>query len=225
MSRLERLIGRLRPFYGVLKPPPHEPFQLFVWEVMSTHSMPRKRDAAIDAFRKLRALTPDSVWRLPKKALEDTVKLAGPYVEQRLESLRIGVEIFRANRDLASNVRGPLPQARRALRDLPQMGEGGAYRMLLFAAEHPVLPVDARLSRVARRLGFGEANKNFAKEARSIREAVAPELPATIDAYRRAYLYLAHHGANTCTERDPHCSVCPLLEDCPEGQRRMKFEV
>ena len=111
--------------------------------------------------------------------------------------------------------------ARRALKGLPQMGEGGAYRMLLFAADHPVLPVDARLSRVAKRLGYGEPQSNFTKEARSIRDAIAKELPATVDACRRGYLYLSHHGAATCTERDPHCSVCPLLDECPEGQRRM----
>ena len=41
-----------------------------------------------------------------------------------------------------------------------------------------------------------------------------------VDAYRHAYLYLSHHGGATCTEADPHCSVCPLLKECPEGARR-----
>ena len=101
------------------------------------------------------------------------------------------------------------------------MGEGGAYRMLLFAADHLVLPVDARVSRVARRFGYGESHKDFTKTARSVRAAVASELPESIDAYRRAFLYLSHHGAATCTEADPHCPVCPLLPDCPEGKKRV----
>ena len=84
-----------------------------------------------------------------------------------------------------------------------------------------MLPVDARVSRVARRLGYGEAREDFTKTARSVREAVAKELPPDIDAYRRAFLYLSHHGTATCTEADPHCTVCPLLADCPEGQRRV----
>src|SRR5678809_1590934 len=103
------------------------------------------------------------------------------------------------------------------------MGEGGAYRMLLFAADHPVLPVDARVSRTARRLGYGEPHANFKRTARSIRQALASELPATAAAYRQAYLYLAHHGASTCTETDPHCGVCPLLSECPEGTRKLKI--
>jgi endonuclease III len=104
------------------------------------------------------------------------------------------------------------------------MGEGGAYRMLLFAADHPVLPVDARVSRVACRLGYGEPRddgRSFIKVARSVREAVARELPSEVESYRRAFLYLSHHGAATCTEADPHCPVCPLSPGCPEGQKRL----
>ncbi len=220
MSRLERLLGELKEFYGALPTPPAEPFTLFVWEVLSVHSTPRKRDAAMGALKRIRALTPDSMWKVAQKKLEASVALAGPYLEQRVRALRTGVDIFRRSPKLPAVIRGPLPAARRALKGLPQMGEGGAYRMLLFAADHQVLPVDARVSRVARRLGYGDTQPNFTKTARSIRQAVSAELPATLDAFRRAFLYLDHHGAATCTETDPHCGVCPLLQDCPEGKKR-----
>ena len=113
--------------------------------------------------------------------------------------------------------------ARRALKRLPQMGEGGAYRMLLFAGGHAVLPVDVRVSRTTGRLGYGEKHADFKKTARTIRIAVSSELAATVPAYRLAYLYLSHHGAATCTEADPHCSVCPLVDDCPEGLKRLQI--
>jgi endonuclease III len=220
--RLERLIGELRSFYGRLPAPPADPFTLFVWEVLSVHSTPRKRDAAMGALKRARALTPDSMWRVAQKKLEDSVALAGPYLEQRVRALRAGVDIFRRTPALPAIIRGPLPAARRILKGLPQMGEGGAYRMLLFAAGHPVFPVDARVSRVARRLGYGDAQADFAKAARSIRDAVSAELPATPAAYGRTFVYLNHHGAATCTEADPHCGVCPLLDECPEGKRRAR---
>ena len=220
MSRLERLIGELRTFYGRLPAPPADPFTLFVWEVLSVHSTPRKRDAALAALKRARALTPDSMWRAAQKKLEEAVALAGPYLEQRMQALKTGVGVFRRSPGLPDLIRGPLPAARRALKALPQMGEGGAYRMLLFAAGHPVFPVDARVSRVARRLGYGGEQTGFAKTARAIRGAVAAELPVEPDAYRHAFVYLNHHGATTCTEADPHCHVCPLLGDCPEGKRR-----
>jgi endonuclease III len=218
------LIDRLRAFYGVVKPPPSDPFTLFVWEVLSVHSTPQKRDAALAALKRSRALTPDAMWRAPQKKLEQSAALAGPYLEQRLAALRTGVDIFRRSPKLPTIIRGPIVAARRALKGLPQMGEAGAYRMLLFAADHPVLPVDARVSRVARRLGYGETLADFAKTARSVREAVAARLPPTADAFRRAFIYLHHHGAATCTETDPHCAICPLLPDCPFGKEKLKIE-
>ena len=220
MSRLERLLGELKNFYGRLPTPPADPFTLFVWEVLSVHSTPRKRDAAMGALRRVRALTPDSMWRVAQKKLEVSVALAGPYLEQRVRALKTGVDLFRRSPKLPAVIRGPLPAARRALKGLPQMGEGGAYRMLLFAAGHAVLPVDARVSRVARRLGYGDTGADFAKTVRAIRSSVSAELPGTLEAYRGAFVYLDHHGAATCTESDPHCGICPLLFDCPEGQTR-----
>jgi endonuclease III len=219
-SHFEALLAALQQFYGALPSPPRDPFTLFVWEVLSNHSTPAKREAALTALRRARALTPDAMWRTPPKTLEAAVAKAGPYAEHRLLALRKGVDRFRRAPDLPAIIRGPVAPAMRALKGMPLMGEGGAYRMLLFAADHPVLPVDARVSRVARRLGFGEQLADFTKTARAIRQAMSSELPPEPDAYRRAFIYLSHHGASTCTEADPHCGVCPLLKACPEGKKR-----
>src|SRR6476659_4532465 len=94
-SRLEGLVASLQKFYGPLPLPPRDPFTLFVWEVLSVHSTPRKRDSAFAALKRIPALTPDSMWRAPQKKLEESVKLAGPYLENRLNALRTGVEVFR----------------------------------------------------------------------------------------------------------------------------------
>jgi endonuclease III len=221
VSRLSSLLDLLQTFYGALPAPPRDPFALFVWEVLSAHSTPRKRDAALGALRRSRALTPDAMWRAPQKKLEASVVLAGPYAEQRLHALRTGVDRFRRAPRLPAIVRGPLPAARRALKGLPQMGEGGACRMLLFAADHPVLPLDARVSRVAQRLGYGEPQQGgFTRTARSVRAALVAELPRDAAAFRRAFLYLSNHGAATCTEHEPHCAICPLLDECPYGRTR-----
>ena len=221
MSRLEDQLSALQTFYGAVAMPPRDPFILFVWEVLSVHSTPRKRDAALAALKRIPALTPDSMWRAPQKRLEDSVKLAGPYTENRLTALRAGVELFRRSPKLPAVIRGPLAAARRALKPLPQLGEAGAHRMLLFAADHPILPVDARVSRVGRRLGYGEPGDDFRKTARSVQQVLTRQLPPDPEIFRHAFLYLFHHGGTTCTESDPHCSVCPLLDDCPEGQRRV----
>jgi endonuclease III len=218
VPRLETILIALQKFYGVLPPLPRDPFTLFVWEVLSVHSTPRKRDAAMAALKRIPAMTPDSMWRAPAKKLEQAAKIAGPYVDNRLQALRSGSELFRRSPQLPAVIRGPLAAARRALKPLPQLGETGAHRMLLFAADQVILPVDARVSRVGRRLGYGEAASDFKRQARSVQNAFTRELPASAEAYRHAFLYLSHHGAATCTERDPHCTVCPLLKDCPYGR-------
>src|SRR5262249_58506579 len=112
--------------------PPSDPVAPLVREGLCAHATPRKRDAALAALKRARALTPDAMWRAPQKKLEDSVALAGPYLEQRVKALRTGVDIFRRTPNLPAVIRGPLAEARRALKGLPQMGEGGAYRMLLF---------------------------------------------------------------------------------------------
>src|SRR5204862_3531880 len=109
MSKLESLIDALQKFYGALPSPPRDPFGLFVWEVLSVHSTPRKRDAALGALKRIRALTPDAMWRAPQKKLTESVSLAGPYVEQRLRALRTGVDRFRRVPNLPHVIRGPLP--------------------------------------------------------------------------------------------------------------------
>jgi endonuclease-3 len=216
-----RLVERLQTFYGPLPSPPRDPFIFFVWEVLSVHSTPQKRDAALAALRRARALTPDAMWKAPRGKLEAAVAFAGPYLAQRLAALRTGVDVFRRTRNLTEIIRGPLKPARRALKALPQLGEGGAHRMLLFAADHPILPVDARVNRVGVRLGYGKPVDDFRRSARLVQQAIAAELEASSASCRRAFLYLTHHGGATCGERDPHCRVCPLLADCPSGAARV----
>ena len=222
MGELEPALRALEKFYGLLPTPPRDPFILFVWEVLSAHTAPAKRDAALAALKRIRALTPDAMWQTPQEKLEQAVALTGPYLERRVSALRAGVALFRRSPGLSAVLKGPMPAARRSLKRFPQLGEGGAHRMLLFAADHAVLPVDARVNRVGRRLGYGPASGDFRKSARSVQQAIGRELPRNVDSYRRAFLYLSHHGAVTCTEADPHCQVCPLLRDCPEGQVRSR---
>jgi endonuclease III len=221
VRRLSALLDELQAFYGALPLPPRDPFTLFVWEVLSFRSTPRRRDAALTALKRIRALTPDAMGRVPQAKLEASLALAGPYVEQRLGALRTGIDLFRRFPRLATVIRGPLWGARRALKPFPQLDEGAAHRMLLFAADHAVLPVDARVHRVAVRLGYAPPIGDVRKASRVVRHALSRELPLAVEAFRRACVYLFQHGAATCTEADPHCGVCPVLHACPDGIRRI----
>ncbi len=221
-SRIDRLVGRLKKLYGPLPSPPSDPFALFVWQVLFNHSTAKKRDAAVAGLKRLSALTPEGMRNAPQKALADCVHSAGPFGEYRLMALRKGVEVFRRDSDWPAVLVGPVPAALRRLKVLPRMsGDGPAYSMLLFAGGQAVLPVNARVARVATRLGYGELSNTFPKIAKSIRPATAPELGDRVNAYRDAYVYFEHHGATTCAETDPDCDACPLKSDCPFGSVRL----
>jgi endonuclease III len=218
---IERQVTRLERFYGPLPSPPQDPFMVFVWEVLSAQgTIGQRRDAAMAALRRLPALTPDSVARAPKGKLEAAILLTGSYVEQRLRALLAGADAFRRNPELPRLIRGRLVVARRAIAPLPLPGDGGIRRMLLFAGDHLVLPVDSRMARVGARLALSGSSTDVRKTARRIRRAARGLAPHP-DAYRRTYLYLSHHGAATCTEGDPHCTVCPLLGECSFGMARV----
>jgi endonuclease-3 len=222
---LSSVVETLRRFYGRLAEPPRDPFAYFVWEVLSAETVPGKRDAAFAALKKIPALTPDAMWRLPPARLEAAVGLAGPYREQRLHALRAGVDRFRRSPRLASVIGGPLRHARRALRAFPHLGETGARRMLLFAGNHCVVPIDARVGRVTARLGGETQPADAHRRDRLVQQAIRRELNGDLEGVRQTFLYLAHHGSATCIERDPHCTVCPLVAQCPYGQREISVSI
>jgi endonuclease-3 len=215
-------VTRLHSFYGPLVLPPHDAFMMYVWEVLNFHSAPVKRDAALGALRRIPALTPDSISKAVPKKLEAAVLLAGPYLDERIRALKAGAEVFRRHLDIPRRLNGPLLDARRAVRSLPQLGLAGFHRLLLFATTHPIIPADGHLTRVALRLGYGASAPNVRKQARAVRRALSAAVSADLDTRRQAVLYLSHHGHTTCVEYDPHCHVCPLLDGCPYGRARSR---
>ena len=211
-ARLSSQLAELQRFYGLLTAPPRDAFALFAWDVLSRKSLPAGRDAAMADLRRAHILTPDAVVRAPRAVLEAAVAPAGSSVELRLDALKAGAEVFRRHRTLPVAIRGSLPNARRSLRLLPQLDPPGAHRMLLFAGDHPILPIDARVLRVVARLGYAGSEKPSFRRTRLTLGAL---LGGERDAFRRAFIYLSHHGSLTCTDRDPHCRVCPLAASCP----------
>jgi endonuclease III len=163
-------------------------------------------------LRRAHVLTPDAVVRAPRATLQAAVAPAGSSIELRVDALHAGAEVFRRHRALPAAIHGPLAAARRSLRRLKHLDSAAAHRMLLFAGDHPIMPVDARVLRVVVRLGYADSAKR--PTARGLRKMLGSLLREDRDARRHAFVYLSHHGALTCTERDPHCRVCPLAPEC-----------
>ncbi|MEQ1727649.1 MAG: hypothetical protein ABL982_04635 [Vicinamibacterales bacterium] len=208
-------VAALERFYGPLPAPPSDPFRYYVWEVLSAHTTPGRRDAAYAALLKIPALTPDAMFRAPRGRLSEALAHAGPYQEQRMHALLLGVEQFRRQPAFGATVRGALPRARRLLATLPRLGDGGVHRMLLFGGQHCVVPIDRDVARLASRLAGEDArDRQKPPRLRPLRRMLEAGLTREEHTFRRAAQYLRHHAVQTCVD-DPHCSVCPLGEKCP----------
>ena len=212
------MIQTLRDFYGLQPTPPADLFQFFVWEVLSEHALPARRDLAWHALRRLPALTPDAMFRAPTKDLLDAIGTAGPHREEKLERIRAIVGEFKRHRDLLSAealARMSVLAVARTLRRLEQAPVAMRERALLFALGRRVLPMDEEISRVVGRL-MGDPHNRRHQPAR---RWLTARVPQDIAAYRDAVLYLRHHAQHTCLKVGPHCGVCPLRGSCASVQR------
>jgi len=198
-------LEKLERFYGPLPQPPADPFALYVWEVMSLHTTGPRRDAAMNALRRIPALTPDTVGRAPRAKLDAAAAHAGPYRDERIRALTAGADVFRRNRDLPERLRADWASANEALKLLSHLTSISGQWLLLLAGGHARLPEDPHLVRVLSRLGSDTAK-------------AAGEFGAVLSALQRAALYLAHHGRATCLEAEPLCHICPLRQECPHGK-------
>jgi endonuclease III len=215
------MIDTLKQFYGLQPTPPADLFQFFVWEILSDHALPARRDLAWQALRRLPALTPDAMFRTPAKDLLDAVGIAGPHREDRVDRLRAVVGEFKRHRDLLhadALQRATLLDAARTLRRLEHTSPASRVRALLFSLDRAVLPLDADLNRVVSRLMGMPKNRQRSRARRWLGQSLAPDTPrpepAPSSTYRDATIYLRHHALQTCLPVAPHCVVCPLRERC-----------
>jgi endonuclease III len=213
------LIGRLAAFYGPLAAPPADPFAYYVWEVLGTRTTSGRRDAAMAALRRVPALTPESLRKLPRGRLEAVLRHCGPFVNERLAALDAGIAVFRRQPNFEQRLRGPLRESLLAARDLPHLGRAGSLRLLMFTANSGVVPVDAAVSRVAVRLGLCGDGSSVTRLERAVRRTLDLALAPDVVDRRRAVQYLTHHAEHTCIESAPHCGVCPLRSQCLFAQK------
>lgn len=190
---------------------------MILWENVVYLADDMKRQAAFDALRKKKVgLTAKKILAASPDALLAVTQRAGILPDNQVEKLcriaRIAQNEFGG--DLDQILKLPLPQAKRALRKFPGIGEPGAEKILLFCGAHPVLALDSNGLRVLLRLGFGREQKNYSASYRFVQEAVKPELKPDYSWLTRAHQLLRHHGQEVCRRRRPLCEKCPLTSVC-----------
>lgn len=127
--------------------------------------------------------------------------------------------VARFGGDLSSLASMSLPEARRALRRFPAIGEPAADRILLVAGLHAVPALDSNGVRVLVRLGLVREAPGYAATYRAAVAALREGLPAGRAELLRAYLLLRTHGRGLCRRSSPACAACPLADRCAHARR------
>jgi endonuclease-3 len=218
MPEFKKIVAALKRHYGDPALPPAEgPFELVMWENACYLLSDERRAAVLQGLRDQIGLDPHKIQNGNREALLTLAKMGGMRPETRvfrwLEVARITIDQF--DGDLSRIVALPYAEAKRALKQFPNIGDPGAEKILLYCGIGPGLPLDWNGCRVLLRVGYGRANsKNYGAQYRSIQEAIANELPKTAAQLARAHLLLRQHGKEICRNTRPRCEVCPVSSMC-----------
>ena len=221
-SKLAQLLNRLEKSYGKPKAPQSpDPYEMILHTNCGYPATDASCTKAFDALKKEVGLRPDDILAAPDQKLTEVMRLGGIVPELRAARLKeIATLVKQAFAgDLRAVLKKPLPEAKKALKKFPTIGDPGAEKILLFTKTAPVAAVPSNCVHVLLRLGFGEERKNYAASYRSAQEAIRAGLPEECGALVRAYLLLKRHGQELCKRSRPLCESCPVSSDCPYFQR------
>ncbi|HKM90673.1 MAG TPA: hypothetical protein VJX29_08660 [Candidatus Acidoferrales bacterium] len=223
--KLGKILGRLETFYGAPKPPKSilaslsgraDPYEMILYANCGYPATDASCTNGFEALKREVGLRPDEILAAPVEKLREILRLGGIVPELRAERLRqIAARVkheFGGN--LRAVLRRPLPEARKALKTFPTIGDPGADKILLFTKTTPVAAVPSNCVGVTLRIFTGKMNKNYQANYRAEQEIFRTELPEDSTALLRAHLLLKQHGQEICKRTRPLCERCPISSDC-----------
>jgi endonuclease-3 len=111
---------------------------------------------------------------------------------------------------------GEIPREHEKLVELPGVGRKTANVVVSNAFGVPAIAVDTHVERVSKRLGLtGWKDTVLEVEHKLMRKV--PKAEWTLTHHR-----LIFFGRYHCKAQNPQCEVCPLVNLCREGKKRMK---
>jgi endonuclease III len=218
LDRLERYYGKLSPLG------PTDPYEMILYANCGYPANDITCPKGFDPLRKQIGLKPEQILAASDAKLAILTKPGGMLPEVRATRLKQIASVVQESYggNLASVLKKSLPEAKKALKQFPTIGDPGAEKILLFTKTAPVPAVPAAFVHVLHRLGFGKEAKSYSTGYRSAQEAIRAGLPQESTALLRAYLLFQRHGRELCKRSRPMCRSCPLARDCPYFQSRQQ---
>ncbi|WP_373423893.1 MULTISPECIES: endonuclease III [unclassified Paenibacillus] len=111
---------------------------------------------------------------------------------------------------------GEVPHEHEQLVELPGVGRKTANVVVSNAFGVPAIAVDTHVERVSKRLGLAGANDSVLEVEKKLMKIVPRE------EWTQTHHRLIFFGRYHCKAQTPKCEICPLVEVCREGKKRMK---
>ncbi|ENH97310.1 endonuclease III [Gracilibacillus halophilus YIM-C55.5] len=184
------------------------PFELLVAVILSaqcTDALVNK--VTVDLFKKYK--TPEDYLHVPLEELQTDIKSIGLY-RNKSKNIR------KMCQTLIDQYNGEVPHSKTELEKLAGVGRKTANVVASVAFDEPAIAVDTHVERVSKRLGICRW-KDTVKE---VEHTLMQKIPK--NEWSQTHHRLIFFGRYHCKSKNPQCDICPLLEICREGQKRMK---
>ncbi|MGW8957978.1 endonuclease III [Paenibacillus sp. NPDC055715] len=160
-----------------------------------------------DLFQKYK--TPEDYLAVPIEELEQDIRRIGLYRNK-------AKHIHNLCRILIDQYGGEIPSEHDELVKLPGVGRKTANVVVSTAFNVPAIAVDTHVERVSKRLGFAGWDDSVLEVEKKLMKRVPR------DEWSLTHHRLIFFGRYHCKAQNPQCQVCPLLDVCREGKKRMK---
>lgn len=175
----------------------------------------------------LSAQCTDALVNKVTKELFQKYKTPKDYLSVPLEELQNDIRSIGLYRNKAKNIQklcsllideygGEVPRDRDELTKLPGVGRKTANVVVSVAFGVPAIAVDTHVERVSKRLGFCRWKDSVLEVEKTLMKKVP------MDEWSVTHHRMIFFGRYHCKAQRPQCEVCPLLELCREGKKRMK---
>ncbi|MEK0314056.1 endonuclease III [Cohnella sp. 56] len=152
---------------------------------------------------------PEDYLKVPLEELENDIRRIGLFRNK-------AANIQKLCRLLIDKYGGEIPQSHEGLTELPGVGRKTANVVMSNAFGVPAIAVDTHVERVSKRLAIAKAEDSVLEVEKKLMKLV-PQDEWTLTHHR-----LIFFGRYHCKAQNPKCDICPLLDICPEGKRRLK---
>ncbi|MBM7645257.1 endonuclease-3 [Scopulibacillus daqui] len=184
------------------------PFELAIAVILSaqcTDALVNKVTPGL--FEKYHA--PEDYLAVPLEELQQDIRSIGLF-RNKSKSIRKLCQI------LIDEYGGELPKDRDELMKLPGIGRKTANVIVSVAFGVPAIAVDTHVERVTKRLGICRWKDSVLEVEKTLMKKVPKEK------WSETHHRLIFFGRYHCKAQTPKCDICPLLNICREGQKRMR---